>query len=462
MALQLPSAFRFLWATTADDGNPVRYRMAHGGRGSAKSHSFCRALLLKSAERALRIGCYREVQKSIRDSVKRLLDDTIRAMVEDGDIPKGFFASTDTEIRSALGGLFIFSGLKSNPDAVKSTEGLDLAVVFEANKVSQTSWDLLIPTVRQPRSEIWGEWNPEDPADPVDAMFRGKDGPPPGSIVREINWRQNPWFPDVLRSDMEFDARRDADKHAWVWLGAYRKNSEARVFRNWRVETFDTPPDAILRFGADWGFAVDPTVLIRCFIGRWEDGEPVADLNGRVLFIDHEAYKVGCEIDETPALFAGDCPADYKTSDGRPLWENAHEHPGVPGALKWLITADSARPETVSYMKRRRFRIASAIKGKGSIEDGVEFLKSYDIVVHTRCRHSQDELTSYSWKVDPDTGEILPLLADKDNNLIDAGRYACEGVRRARKPSAPAQAETADSGYRRRDQPRGGQAWKSG
>jgi phage terminase large subunit len=135
---------------------------------------------------------------------------------------------------------------------------------------------------------------------------------------------------------------------------------------------------------------------------------------GRTLYVDQEAYAVGCEIDNTPALFDK-----------------------VPGSRRWTIRADSARPETVSYMQRKGFRIIPAVKGPGSVEDGIEFLKSYDIVVHPRCRHTIDELTSYSFKVDSKTDEILPVLDDKNNHVIDALRYACEGLRRAPKSKAP-------------------------
>jgi phage terminase large subunit len=404
--IRFPEAFRFLFSDVADDGGPVRYRAAYGGRGSAKSHSFCSAATIKGANRPLRIGVYREIQKSIRDSAKRLLDDKI---AENG--LSGFYESTDTEIRGKNGTLFLFNGLRTNPDAIKSTEGLDIAIVMEANKVAQRSWDLLIPTVRKPGSEIWAEWNPLDPKDPVDAMFRGEAGPPPGSIVRQVNYVDNPFFPEVLLAEAEYDRRRDPEKYAHVWLGEYSRNSEARVFRNWRVEEFETPKDAVHRFGADWGFSIDPTVLVRCHI------------IGRTLYVDQEAYKVGCEIDETPALFAGDGPK----------WPNTHGHKGVEGALKWTIRADSARPETVSYMQRRGFKIIPAIKGPGSLEDGIEFLKTYDIVVHPRCKHTADELAMYSYKTDPLTGEILPLLEDKNNHVIDALRYACEGLRRAPK-----------------------------
>lgn len=395
--IEIPEVFSFLWDDSADDGKPVRYRAVHGGRGSAKSHSLCTAAVIKGAERPLRIGVYREIQRSIRDSAKRLLDDKIR----DCGL-SGFYQSTDTEIRGPNGTLFLFNGLRTNPDAIKSTEGLDLAIVMEANKVAQRSWDLLIPTVRKPGSEIWAEWNPEFDTDPVDAMFRGPDGAPPGSIVRQVNWSDNPFFPDVLRAEMEWDRKRDFDKYRWIWEGEYQKNSETRVFKNWRVEPFDAPSDAVFRFGADWGFAVDPTVLVRCY------------LDGRTLYVDYEAYMVGCEIDNTPALFDS-----------------------IPDVRRYLITADSARPETVSYMQRQGFRIVSAIKGAGSLEDGVEFLKSCDIVVHPRCKHLADELSIYSYKTDPLTGTVLPQLEDRDNHVIDALRYALEGARRAASAEKP-------------------------
>jgi phage terminase large subunit len=392
-----------LFQDVADDGLPVRYRAIHGGRGSGKSHSFARALILKARGRPLRVGCYREIQKSIRDSVKRLLDDQIVAAGL-----SSFFTSTDTEIRGANGSLFIFNGLRTNPDAVKSTEGLDIAAVFEANKVSRRSWELLTPTVRSAGSEIWAEWNPEFETDPVDEMFRGKDGPPPGSIVRQVNFDGNRFFPDVLKQELEWDRKRDPEKYAHIWLGGYQRNSEARVFKNWTVEEFDRPPGTIHRFGADWGFSIDPSVMVRCSI------------DGNRLYVDYEAWQLGCEIVNLPDLFMA-----------------------IPEAEKWPSVADSSRPETISHLRKNGFpKMQAAIKGTKSLEEGVAFLQSFDIVVHSRCQHVIDELTLYRYKTDPLTNKVLPLLEDKNNHCIDALRYACEGARRAGKqppkPKAPA------------------------
>lgn len=384
--VQIPAPFKALFA-------PKRYAAYYGGRGGAKSHAFASALVIKAAQKPMRILCCREVQRSIRDSVKRLLDDKIEAHGL-----SSFYESIDAEIRGRNGSLFVFAGLRTNPDSVKSMEGIDLAWVEEANTVSKRSLELLVPTIRKPDSEIWFSWNPRYPDDPVDAMFRGGQ-PPPRAVVERVNWSENPWFPDVLREEMDWDRRRDPEKYAHVWMGEYLRNSEARVFRNWRVgsvDDFAPNDDTRFYYGADWGFSVDPTVLVRCYI------------EGRTLYVDREIHRIGLEIDRTPAEFDK-----------------------MPGARQWPIMADSARPETISYMQRHGFpNIRSAKKGAGSVEDGIEFLKNHDIVVHPDCRHTIDELTMYSWKTDKLTGEVLPQLEDKKNHVVDALRYAVEGLRR--------------------------------
>lgn len=375
-----------------------RYKAAHGGRGSGKSHFFGEALIERALlEPGLRAVCIREVQKSLEQSVKRLLGDKIQQLGVGG-----YFDVLEREIRTPGGGLIIFQGMQNHTaDSIKSLEGYDIAWVEEAQSLSQRSLDMLRPTIRKPGSELWFSWNPRKASDPVDAFFRAS-APPAGTRIIEANWSDNPFFPDVLRDEKDYDHRRDPDKYAHIWLGQYERNSEARVFRNWKIEEFETPDDARFYHGADWGFSVDPTVLVRCFI------------QGRTLYVDREVYKVGCEIDRTPALFDTLVP----------------EKPGA--ARAWPIRADSARPETISYMRRHGYeKMTSSTKGKGSVEDGIEFLKSYDIVVHPRCTHTADELASYCYETDKLTGEILPKLADKKNHVIDALRYALEQLRRA-------------------------------
>jgi phage terminase large subunit len=373
---------------------PSRYKGAYGGRGSGKSHAFGEAMIEAHViDQTRRSVCVREIQKSLSQSVKRLLELKIQQMGV-----QSYFEVQETQIKSVHGdGLIIFQGMQNHTsDSIKSLEGYDCAWVEEAQSLSQRSLDLLRPTIRKPDSELWFTWNPRNSTDPIDALLRGPNLPP-SAIVKEVNFRDNPWFPDVLKAEMEYDRDRDPDKYKHVWLGSYLSNSEARVFRNWSVEEFEAPEDATHRFGADWGFATDPTVLVRCH------------LIGRKLYVDYEAYMVGCEIVNTPDLFLT-----------------------IPESEKWPIVADNARPETISHMKKNGFpKIMPAVKGPKSVEEGIEWLKNYDIVVHPRCQHTIDELSLYSYKTDPLTGNIIPVLEDKDNHVIDALRYACEALRRA-------------------------------
>lgn len=378
--------------------NPCRYKGAYGGRGSGKSHFFAELAIERCIIGKTNIVCIREVQKSLAQSVKKLLEIKIEQLGV-GHL----FEVLQTEIRGKNGSLIIFQGMQNHTaDSIKSLEGYDVAWVEEAQSLSQRSLDLLRPTIRKNGSELWFSWNPNLETDPVEKLLRS-DNPPPDAVVIEVNHDDNPWFPDVLRVEMEYDRKRDPDKYAHVWLGQYQRNSEARVFKNWKIEEFERPAGTIFRLGADWGFSVDPSVLVRCSI------------EGKSLYIDYEAYGIGVDIDFLPDLFRG-----------------------IPEAEKWPITADSARPETISYMQRHGFpRINPAIKGPKSVEEGIEFLKSYDIFVHPRCKHTIDELTMYSYKVDELTGQVLPILDDKHNHVIDSLRYACEAARKAGKPAPP-------------------------
>lgn len=673
---------------------PHRYKVFYGGRGSGKSWSVARALLLLGYEKPMRILCAREIQRSISDSVHKLLCEQIEAIGL-----SGAYTITRDAIRCTSGTEFIFKGLRSNPQEIKSTEGIDICWVEEAAAVSADSWDILIPTVRKPNSEIWLTFNPLDESDPTFQRF--VLNAPDDAYVCKVNYDGNPAFPDVLKKEMEWLKARDYESYLHIWEGEVRKHSNAVIFAGrFRVEEFETDRDARFYQGADWGFAClggdtlimtdrgekpikdiipgdmvltrkgykpvlhllrrgikdvysldygggtltvtndhriftadgwkqaqelkeietvcvvtksnltaksisdtqtgntqtisiangkaagsitpqsiigiygntttgkslpvmlsttqtethstiqsktlsvsrrfstpkfttrtiwglsrrskwrniggftvtqkktgrnaernqlqqrkngaafaksaeslsrsqtsirnfvpqnagrkatagthganlsvkcagrslsrqamtderlalinapmrlislnekqevydltvegeheffangllvhncDPTCLVRCFI------------QDRTLYIDKEAWGVGVELDETPALFDT-----------------------IETARKWPIKADNARPETISFMRRRGFNISAAKKWQGSIEDGIEFLKSYDIVIHPRCRHTIDEFNHYSYKVDKQTGEVLPIVVDSFNHIIDATRYALSDLMRGR------------------------------
>lgn len=369
---------------------PSRYKGAYGGRGSGKSHAFAELLLEKCLLSATRAVCVREVQRSLKMSVKRLLEDKIKSLKLGKE-----FRVLNTHIETPGGGIIIFNGMQSHTaESIKSLEGYTIAWVEEAQSLSQRSLDLLRPTIREEGSELWFSWNPRLKTDPVDVLLRSSDIPP-NSIVVGSTYRDNPWFPEVLQTEMEWDRQRDPDKYAHVWLGEYERNSEARVFKNWTIEEFETPEDVVCYYGGDWGYSVDPSVLVRCWV------------KDRRLHVDFEAYKIGVEVDHLPMLFDT-----------------------VPGSRNWPIRADSARPETISYLQRHGFpKIRPTTKGPGSVKEGVIFLQNYDIVVHPRCVHTIDELTMYSFKKDPLTDIVTPILEDKKNHVIDSLRYAVEGIR---------------------------------
>lgn len=378
----------------------LRYIGAHGGRGSAKSQFFAGLTVDRSVAAPTDIVCLRQVQKSLKFSVKREIENAIERYNAGW-----YFDVQDRQIlsRPATGGagVMIFEGLQDHTaDSIKSLSDFDVAFIEEAQSIKARAWSLLRPTLRKPGSQIWAAWNPLNEDDPVNAFFRGPNKHP-RAVVVEANWRDNPWFPAELEEERQHDERAlSPEAYAWVWEGAYLQLGEALVFRNWRIEEFDTPPGVVHRLGADWGYSIDPSTMVRCHM---RPDQP------RRLYIDHEAWQIGCEIDRLPDLFRA-----------------------VPEAERWPSVADSSRPETIAYMRAHGFpKMRAALKGAGSVDDGVQWLQSLEIVVHPRCVRTIQELRTYAYKVDKESGKPLPILDDKNNHVIDALRYACEDVRRA-------------------------------
>lgn len=205
---------------------PARYKGAYGGRGGAKSHFFAEQMIVRCYSKQTRAVCIREIQNSIKDSVRQLLIDKI------GKLGLGaYFEVLDQEIRGPDGSLIIFKGMQSyNADNIKSLEAYDIAWVEEAQTLSQHSLDLLRPTIRKEGSELWFSWNPRYKTDPVDKFFR--KNPPTEAVSVFINWADNPWFPQVLRKEMEHDFATDPDKAEHIWNGAYGA-AEGSILARW-------------------------------------------------------------------------------------------------------------------------------------------------------------------------------------------------------------------------------------
>jgi len=207
---QFPEKLEFLF-------KPCRYKVAYGGRGSGKSWSFAKALLIQGAQKPLRILCVREVQKSIKDSVHRLLSDKIEEL-ELGS----FYTILETEIRGANGTAILFSGLSNiTTDSLKSFEGVDRCWAEEAHAITKDSWNKLTPTIRKDDSEIWLSFNPELETDETYRRFI--TSPPPDCISVSMNYSDNPWFPDVLEKErLHAKATMPEDDYQQIWEGKCR------------------------------------------------------------------------------------------------------------------------------------------------------------------------------------------------------------------------------------------------
>lgn len=394
---------------------PARYKGAAGGRGSGKSHFFAELMIEEHAANPnQRSVCIREIQKSLQFSARELLKQKITALGV-----SRLFDITLTEIRSLNGnGIIIFQGMQDHTaDSIKSLEGFDRAWVEEAQNLSARSLELLRPTIRNEGSEVWFSWNPDQPDDPVDKFFseRPTTGPDAADFIYvHVNSDDNPFLPETLRKERERDRKYNSDAFAHVWEGAYNTKSESQIFKGkWRVDEFEPGPDWDGPYhGLDFGFANDPSAGVKC----WRH-------DGR-LYVEYEAGRIGLELDDT-AQFMAD---------------------RIPGFCEHVVRADCSRPESIAHLKRKHPgrpsipRIEAVKKWAGSVEDGIEFMRSHkEIIIHTRCRQTASEFRLYSFKTDKRTGDILPIIDDANNHYIDAIRYALGGmIRQETQPGKPA------------------------
>ena len=204
--------------------SPQRYKVAYGGRGSGKSWGYARALLIKGAERPLRVLCGREIQKSIKQSVHTLLADQIQALGLGA-----FYAVTESEIKGKNGSGFSFTGLATHTvESIKSFEGVDICWIEEAQTVSKRSWDILIPTIRKPDSEIWVSFNPD--LDTDDTYIRFVENPPDTAIVVKVNYHDNPWFPEVLDKERLYCKINRPEDYANIWEGECKAAVEGAIY----------------------------------------------------------------------------------------------------------------------------------------------------------------------------------------------------------------------------------------
>jgi phage terminase large subunit len=379
---------------------PYRYKVRWGGRGGAKSWSVARALILLAHGHKLRILCVRELQNSIKDSVHRLLKDQIELL----GLTPWFYITQQSIVSLMTGSEFIFKGLRHNMSEIKSTEGVDICWVEEAQLVSEASWEVLIPTIRTQGSEIWITFNALEETDATYKRFIINQ--PPNSNVEKVNWDDNPWFPDVLDQERRYMLSVDPIAYEHVWGGGCRVISDAVIFKGkFVIDSFDTPTDPPPRWfqGNDFGFAGSPNFYVRFWItGEFPNEE---------MWIDEEIVGYGVETDDLPKLLSRE-PVGESESITR----------------RWPLKADAARPEIISFLKRQGFNVSAAEKWPGSVEDGITHLRYFKMIhIHQRCTQMAQEARLYSWKVDKVSGLILPEPVDAFNHGWDAIRYALDG-----------------------------------
>lgn len=389
MSIELPDKLKRFF-------EPARYKVAYGGRGSGKSESIGRVLIIKSMTERCRILCCREYQSSIRESVHALL----KAVISSHDLTP-LFEVNHVSIRcKATGSEFIFSGLaEQTVDSIKSLHGIKYVWVEEAQTISRRSLDLLLPTIRTEGSEVFFSYNPELDTDPVHQRFVISLDPQDDAVVVKMNWNDNPWFPEVLEQERLACKRRSLEDYAHIWEGKTKAFLKSSIFGHLiKIRDFEIGAQWIPYYGIDWGFSNDPTVCARCFV------------QGKTLYISHGFHGYGVEIDEYHQAFSS-----------------------VPGAHTNKLRADNSRPESISYLNNPKnsptghpLNVDGAPKWSGSVEDGISWIKTLDeIVIHESLPDVwANELTRYQWKVDKRTGEIQPIPAEGNDHIADAIRYA--------------------------------------
>ena len=328
---------------------PARYKGAYGGRGSGKSHHFAEAAVERCVQmRGQRIVCVREVQRTLKDSVKRLIEDKIAAL---GVGP--MFRVLDDRIETPGNGVILFQGMQDHTaESIKSLEGFHVAWTEEAQVLSARSLELLRPTIRAPGSELWFSWNPRNASDPIDQLLRGIT-PPPGSLVAKVNYKDNPWFPDELELEREFDSKHNPARYAHIWLGEYEP---AAIGAIWDRQTLhegrraEVPPMERILVGVDHAISAEE--------GSNEHGIIVAGVgaDGRGYVLDDmttsgQPKKWGSRAVAAFDKWQADAVVIERNQGGDLVRENLHTiRPGLPVIEVHATRGKHVRAEPISSL----------------------------------------------------------------------------------------------------------------
>jgi phage terminase large subunit len=376
---------------------PNRYKVVYGGRGSGKSFSIAQLLVLRAFKEPTRILCAREIQRSISDSVLQLLNDTIqRLKLTD------FFDVQKSQIIGKNGSRFLFLGLSNNITKVKSYEGLDICWVEEAESVSYTSWETLIPTVRKKGSEIWVSFNPNDEMD--DTYQRFVINPPPKAYVKKVNYNQNPWFPEELEKERLYLKNKNEDLYNHVWEGEVLSNRDGAYYAKF------IPNDQIVNF------KVEPNIPVDSY---WDLGVSDSTCIWLVQQIGMEIRVVDCYENQGEGLqFYINWLHDWRAKHQAVFGEHYAPH---DIQVRELGTGKS-RLETA-----RKLGIHFRVVRRLSIEDGIHAARAILPKCYFEKTNTKDGLQAlrrYRKEFDEKKGIYKPHpLHDWSSHYADAFRY---------------------------------------
>ena len=388
-------------------------RLLKGGRGSGKTKTCAKMACVQAVMFGVMgmsgaILCGREFMNSLDDSTLAEIKDAISS---EPDLLAPWFDVGEKYVRTkGLPGRvdFVFVGLRHNIDSLKSKANILLTWIDEAENVSEAAYRKLMPTIARFGGEVWLSYNPESPESATHLRF--VKNPTDRTLICTVNWNDNPWHNDRMERERLNDLRDRPDLYHHIWEGEFLTMTEAQVFAGkYRSDAMEPPPNATPYFGLDFGFSTDPASCVRVY------------KIGRVLLWRKEFYSRGVLINHLGGKIRDGVGDDVARYD---------------------VIADSARPDDIAYLAQplnvsggsfQLPRIKGAVKGKGSVEAGVEFIKSHQNVIHTDCPNVLREFKLYSYKVDKQSDQVLPVLVDSQNHAIDSGRYALEPVLRNNK-----------------------------
>lgn len=379
--IEIPQEFKRLF----DDG--WREAAIYGGRYSLKSHTVARFLLIQARMKKTRIGCFREFQNSIADSSHQLLADLIK-QYELTD----FQVTNNAIVNQINGSDFIFKGLWQNDQSIKSIEGIDIAWVEEAQTVSDSSLEVLTPTVRKPGSKIIYTYNRLLEDDPVHKrlVLEGR----PNTLVINVNYDvaiKYGMMPDVIKQEIQDDKEKRPSLYKHKWLGE-PSSSERKVYKDWNIIDFIPFEARLERRGLDFGYSHDPASIVAIY-----------KYNGGYI-LDEELYRKGLSNKQL---------ADQLNNAKDP---------------ETLVIADSAEPKSIDELKLYGINVLPAIKGPGSKNTGIKFVQAQKISITSRSVNLIKEYKSYLWKQDPKTNAILTIPEDGFDHCMDAILYGFNGT----------------------------------